>query len=79
MVPGIWSQYHQRKRSNILNIFTTEDLQNVLKISPKQAKALMRTDGFPSIKIGREYRVEEQALLGWIGTTKAVKLDYTGC
>ena len=79
LVPETWSQYHQRKRSNILNIFTTEDLQNVLKISPKQAKALMRTDGFTSIKIGREYRVEEQALLDWIGTTKAVKLDYTSC
>lgn len=39
----------------------------------------MRTDGFPSIKIGREYRVEESALLDWIGTTKAVKLDYTSC
>lgn len=78
MVPETWSQYHQRKEY-ILNILTTEDLQNTLKISPKQAKALMRTDGFPSIKIGREYRVEESALLDWIGTTKAVKLDYTSC
>lgn len=62
-----------------MNILTTEDLQNILKISPKRAKALMRTEGFPSIKIGREYRVEEQALLNWIGTTKAVKLDYKSC
>ena len=62
-----------------MNIFTTEDLQNVLKVSPKREKAHRRTDGFPNIKIGREYRVEEQALLDWIGTTKAVKLDYTSC
>lgn len=67
------------KGDTILNIFTTEDLQNVLKISQKQAKALMRTDGFPSIKIGREYRVTEQALTDWIETTKAVKLDYSKC
>ena len=79
MVPETWSQYHQRKRSKILNIFTTEDIQNILKISPKQAKALMRTDGFPSIKIGREYRVEESALIEWMGTTKKVKLDYSSC
>ena len=62
-----------------MNILTTKDLQDVLKISPKQAKALMRTDGFPSIKIGREYRVEEQSLLDWMKTTKAVKLDYKSC
>ena len=62
-----------------MNIFTTEDIQNILKISPKQAKALMRTDGFPSIKIGREYRVEESALIEWMGTTKKVKLDYSSC
>lgn len=62
-----------------MNILTTEDLQNTLKISPKQAKALMRTDGFPSIKIGREYRVEEQTLLDWIENTKTVKLDYKSC
>lgn len=62
-----------------MNILTTKDLQNTLKLSPKQAKALMRTDGFPSIKIGREYRVEESALIEWMGTTKKVKLDYSSC
>lgn len=60
-----------------MNILNTEDLQTILKIGSKQAKALMRTDGFPSIKIGREYRVEEQALLDWMKETKAVKLDYS--
>ena len=62
-----------------MNILTTKDLQNTLKLSPKQAKALMRTDGFPSIKIGREYRVEESALTEWIRTTKEIKLDYSSC
>ena len=76
LVPEIWGQYHKRKEHK-LNILTEEDLQNILKISPKQAKALMRTEGFPSIKIGRQYRVEEQALIDWIGTTKKVKLDYS--
>lgn len=62
-----------------MNILTTEDIQNLLKISSKQAKALMRADGFPSIKIGREYRVEEQSLLEWMKETKSVKLDYSKC
>ncbi|MDY4616657.1 MAG: helix-turn-helix domain-containing protein [Lachnospiraceae bacterium] len=60
-----------------MNILTTEDVKTLLKISDKKAKALMRTEGFPSIRIGQEYRVEEQALLDWIKSVKEVKLDYT--
>ena len=39
----------------------------------------MRTEGFPSIRIGQEYRVEEQALIDWMKETKIVKLDYNKC
>lgn len=44
----------------------TEDLQDILKLGERQAKALMRTKGFPSCKIGREYRVTESALQQYI-------------
>lgn len=62
-----------------MNILTINDVKSILKLSDKQAKALMRTEGFPSIKIGREYRVEEQALLDWMKETKSIKLDYNKC
>ena len=62
-----------------MNILTTDDLMELLKISSKQARALMRTDGFPSFKIGREYRVSEEQLNDWIGSSPEVKLDYTKC
>lgn len=62
-----------------MNFLTTEEVQNILKLNTKQAKALMRTDGFPSIKIGREYRVEEDDFYNWIKSTKSVKLDYSKC
>lgn len=39
----------------------------------------MRTKGFPSIKIGREYRVEEDSFTEWVGKTKEIKLDYSKC
>ena len=45
----------------------------------KQAEALMRAEGFPSIRIGRSYRVEEDALSEWLSQTKSVKLDYSKC
>lgn len=59
-----------------MNILTIEDLKNTLKLSDKQANALMRNKDFPSVKIGKEYRVEEQALLEWMQKTKEVKLRY---
>lgn len=39
----------------------------------------MRSEGFPSVKIGREYRVAEQALIDWMMDTESVKLDYSKC
>lgn len=59
-----------------MNILTIEDLKNTLKLSDKQANALMRNKDFPSVKIGKEYRVEEQALLEWMQKTKEVRLHY---
>lgn len=60
-----------------MNILTTEDLEKTLKINNRRAKALMRTEGFPSIRIGMDYRVEEEALMEWLKTTKTIKLDYS--
>lgn len=62
-----------------MRFFTVEDLQEILQIHERQAKALMRTQGFPSIKIGREYRVEETSLKNWADNTKVIKLDYSKC
>ena len=60
-----------------MKIYAAEDLQRLFKISKKQAYILMRTEGFPSIKLGINFRVEEGALLDWIKNTKEVKFDYS--
>ena len=62
-----------------MKFLTTEDIQEILQLNSRQARALMRTKGFPSIKIGREYRVEEDSFTSWIENTKEVKLDYSNC
>lgn len=59
--------------------YTTQELQELLKINTKQARALMRTEGFPSVRIGRDYRVEQGALSQWLTDTKQIKLDYSKC
>ena len=62
-----------------MNILTTEEVQDLLKLNNRQAKALMRTDGFPTIKMGREQRVSEDDLMKWIGAKPNIKLDYSKC
>lgn len=62
-----------------MKFLKTEDVQQILQINDRQARALMRTEGFPSIKIGREYRVEEEAFTNWIRSTKEIRLDYSKC
>ena len=59
-----------------MNIFTAEELSEILKISPRKSKELIKTEGFPSIKIGQSYRVEEEALLEWLRSTKSIELNY---
>ena len=60
-----------------MKIYTEKDLQEILQLSQKQTKALMKVNGFPSVKIGRNYRVEEEAFLEWLHQTRSVKLDYS--
>lgn len=43
-------------------------INNMLKI---------KTESFPSIKIGRNWLVEEEALKQWLSDTKEIKLDYS--
>ena len=41
-----------------MRFYTEEEIQDVLQVSRRQAKALMRTSGFPSIRIGRTINVD---------------------
>lgn len=62
-----------------MNVLTTEEVRELLKLNDRQAKALMRTKGFPAFKIGREYRVTEDDLMSWIRAKPNIKLDYSKC
>lgn len=60
-----------------MNVITVDELQEILKISDKQARALMIHPEFPGFKIGSQYRVLESDLIDWIKTKPNVKLDYS--
>jgi predicted DNA-binding transcriptional regulator AlpA len=62
-----------------MTILNEQELAQTLQLGTRQARALMRTESFPSFRIGRAYRVEEGALLEWIRTNPQQKLDYSKC
>ena len=47
-------------------MLTTKEVQKILKIGRDRSYALMRSKGFPSIKIGARYYVTEEALNEWL-------------
>lgn len=58
---------------------TREEVQELLKLSDKQVKALFYTEGFPYVSIGTAKRVRADKLDEWLETHEGEKLqlDYT--
>ena len=49
-----------------MEIYTENDIKELLTLSSKQVRALMTTEGFPSIKVGSKYRVEAEKFKEWL-------------
>lgn len=61
-----------------MNLLTDVNLAELFKCSMKKAKSMLRTKGFPSIKVGSRYYVEEDALKQWLSTDLSnFKVDYS--
>ncbi len=46
--------------------YGVKDIQEIFSIGRNKAIALMNTEGFPAIKLGRTYRVERESLRRWV-------------
>ena len=55
-----------RENNENLKVLQTKDLMKYLKIGKDRAYALMRQNGFPSIKIGKTFIVTQEALETWL-------------
>lgn len=53
-----------------MGAISTHELMTYLKISEWKALAIMRSKGFPSFRVGREWRVMEEDLNKWINERK---------
>ena len=59
--------------------YTEKDIQEILQLGKKKTHALFQTEGFPAIKIGRDYRIEIEAFKKWVADTKEISnLNYEG-
>lgn len=57
-----------------INMLDTKDLQEVLKMGRNNAYSLMKSECFPSIKIGKKYYVSEESLKAWIKDNEYSKI-----
>jgi excisionase family DNA binding protein len=56
----------------IIKLLTISEVCKILRVSKPTAYNLIHSKGFPRIKVGREWRVEEQLLLKWIQENSSV-------
>jgi len=57
-------------------MYTTKDLQAILKCGSRTIYNLVHSKTFPSIKIGRKYFVEKNALENWLHKSKGKAINF---
>lgn len=55
-------------------VYTTKELQEVLRCGKNQAYSLMKSDCFPSIRINSKYIVTKASLDDWLKKNKGKQL-----
>lgn len=56
-------------------IFTVKEIQHILRIGQVNAYQLIRTPGFPVIKIGRAYRIPRASFYDWLSRQHCVAAE----
>lgn len=62
--------------NDCLVMYTTQELQAILKCGSRTIYNLMHSKTFPSIKIGRKYFVEKNALEIWLNKSKGKAIKF---
>ena len=62
----------------MMEFLTIRDVAALLKVSYETALAFVRYSGVPYHKVGKQYRVEEDALRAFLRKKGAAPIDITG-
>ena len=57
-------------------VYNIEDIMSLLDIGHARAYALVKQRGFPSIKIGRQFKVPRDAFERWLEASALEQADY---
>ena len=73
------ADYNKKVEGWYMAFYTEKQVSDMLQLGKKKTHALFQTEGFPAIKIGRDYRVEVEAFKKWAADTKEISnLNYEG-
>ena len=53
-----------------LEFYTVSDIQNILRIKKDSAYTLIKTNGFPVLKIGKSFRIPKKDFEKWVDIHK---------
>ena len=56
-----------------MQYLTPKDVQRILKISKNNVYALFKSEDFPAVKIGKQFRVSEESLEKYLNERKVGK------
>ena len=57
-------------------LYTVDDVQRIFKLGKNKAYELLRSDGFPSIKLNKRFYVSQHELCKWIAAQKGRTYRY---
>ena len=64
VVPNLQNGTSEPNYTN--SVLTVKEVQHILRIGQVNAYQLIRTPGFPVIKIGRAYRIPRDSFFQWL-------------
>lgn len=61
--------------NNLPPVLTPMDVADILRISRNKAYEVVHSRGFPSIKIGKQYRVSSDKFLSWLNSQSNSQME----
>jgi excisionase family DNA binding protein len=56
-----------------MKILTVKETADALKVKPQRVYNMMRNDGLPCIRLGRQVRIDEDSLKKWLTAHRCVR------
>jgi len=54
-----------------MKVLTVKETADVLKVKPQWVYRMMRNDGLPCIRLGRQIRIDEESLEKWLAERRS--------